>query len=461
MKKSTKNSNPLFVCTECGQEHTKWLGQCHSCKAWNSLVEFKPSPAQNMCTPQRGLGQWNQSSEVVTLNQIEGSEIDRLGSGNTEFDRAIGGGFAPGALCLIGGDPGIGKSTLLLTTAATMATAGVKCLYVTGEESADQVKLRANRLAVGNSPLLLLCETDLQKILKKLEEIRPEFLVIDSIQTLYKSDVNSAPGTVTQIRECTLDLMIYSKSTGCVTVLVGHVTKDGNIAGPKILEHMVDTVVYFEGDRNHQFRLFRTIKNRFGAAGEIGVFEMSAVGLIPIENPSLLFMNTDRDKVPGSVSSCTLEGTRSLLFEIQALVSGTQYAIAQRVCVGLDPKRLTIMLALLDKFGGIHIGNADVFVTVVGGLKIDDPSADLALAMAIASNHLGRGVEPQTLIVGELGLAGEVRIVAQIEARLKEAHRLGFKKALVPELKNHRIAIPKGLEIIQIKHISQALMHLE
>jgi DNA repair protein RadA/Sms len=393
--------------------------------------------------PSRGLAQ---SSKPQFVSDIKISEIERLGSGNIELDRALGGGFAPGSLILVGGDPGIGKSTLLLTTCANLGGASVKVLYITGEESAEQVKIRANRLQVPNANFKLLCETNLKKILSAIQAEEPDFLVIDSIQTCYKEDVQGAPGSVTQIRECTLELMVQAKTHNCITVLVGHVTKEGSIAGPKILEHMVDTVVYFEGDRNHQYRILRTIKNRFGSTSEIGVFEMTATGLLPVANPSSVFLQASDLKSPGSLISCTLEGSRSLLFEIQALVSSSAFSVPQRVALGIDQKRLTIILAILEKSGGMQIGMSDVFVSVVGGLKIDDPALDLACALAIATNHINKTTLPQLIALGELGLNGEIRSVSQIELRLKEAQRLGFKNAIIP--KNAKVKETKKIKLI-------------
>lgn len=435
-----------FVCSECGETTPKWAGKCPHCGAWSSLVER----AVESKATRRGLGHNALDSDGLSgiprrLSDIETTATKRLSTSIPEFDRTLGGGLAPGSFVLIGGDPGIGKSTLVLQTLSTMSAAGIKALYVSGEESAEQVKLRSERLGVSGSDLWLLCETNLDRILEKAKAIKPEILVIDSIQTIYNADLPGTPGSVSQLRECTLSLMVFAKNTGCITILVGHVTKDGQIAGPRILEHMVDTVAYFEGDRNNQYRILRTIKNRFGATDEIGVFEMTSKGLESVSNPSKIFLDAANRNAPGSVVSCTIEGSRAMLFETQALVNQSTYAVAQRVAAGIDPKRLTIILALLDKFGGIPLGNSDVFASIAGGLKISDTGTDLAIALALVCNHLGIALPPHTLVVGELGLSGEIRSVSQTDLRIKEAERLGFERILLPAAakvsKNAKIGI--------------------
>lgn len=445
-------SKTEYKCTNCEYTTSKWVGKCPKCNEWSTLEEHIPLKT----TGARGLGQ---VKGAVKLQDVNPEKTTRVLTGNPEFDRSLGGGFAQGSLTLIGGDPGIGKSTLLLQSAANLAAAGVKTLYVTGEESIEQVKLRAERLQVAQSDLLLYSETDLNKVLKEAHRIQPEAMIIDSIQTVYKDDLPGTPGSVSQIRECTLDLMVFAKNQNCITILVGHVTKEGQIAGPRVLEHMVDTVVYFEGDRNHQFRLLRTIKNRFGSTNEIGVFEMTSHGLLAVTNPSMAFLQDNNSKNPGSTVSCTLEGSRSLLFEIQALVSASTYSVPQRVPLGIDSKRLTIILALLDKFGDLEIGHSDIFVSLVGGLKIEDPATDLAIALAIASNHLNKPLDNQTLVIGELGLSGEIRQASQLEARLQESARLGFTKAIVPRTPKELKV--KDLKIIQVAKLSDAISTLD
>lgn len=441
-----------FVCKSCGAVSNKWTGKCLACGEWSTIEERPIESSQ----PSRGLGSpLSTGGGVRTLAEIATEDTKRLSTGNSELDRTLGGGLAPGSLILLGGDPGIGKSTLVLQTLATLAAAGVRTLYVTGEESAIQVKLRSERLRVSGSSLNLLCETNLKRIIEEAKRLQPEVMVIDSIQTVFREDLPGTPGSLNQLRECTLEFMVFAKTHRCVTLLVGHVTKEGQIAGPRVLEHMVDTVAYFEGDRNHQYRILRTIKNRFGATDEIGVFEMTTHGLEPVENPSRIFLNPVTQAHPGSVVSCTLEGSRAMLFEIQALVNSTNYAVAQRVAAGIDQKRLTIILALLDKFAGVSVGASDVFVSVAGGLRVDDTGTDLALAMAVACNHLGNRLPPKSLVIGELGLSGEVRSVSQLELRVKEAHRLGFENILVPL--EGRVPNIKELKVHRVGRLEQAI----
>lgn len=445
-----------FVCTECGEVTPKWAGKCPNCGSWSTLVE---RAAENKST-RRGLGCNSLDKDGTAgiprkLADIQTTATQRLSSASPEFDRTLGGGFAPGSLVLIGGDPGIGKSTLVLQTLATMASAGVKALYVSGEESAVQVKLRSERLGVSGSDLMLLCETNLDRILEKARAIEPEIMVIDSIQTIYNAELPGTPGSVSQLRESTLSLMVFAKNSNCITILIGHVTKDGQIAGPRILEHMVDTVAYFEGDRNNQYRILRTIKNRFGATDEIGVFEMTSGGLVSVTNPSKIFLDATNMNSPGSVVSCTIEGSRAMLFETQALVNQTNYAVAQRVAAGIDPKRLTIILALLDKFGGIPIGNSDVFASIAGGLKINDTGTDLAIALAIVCNHLGITLPPKTIVIGELGLSGEIRSVSQTGLRVKEAERLGFEHILLPA--SSKISKSSKIDIRRFRKLDEAI----
>ena len=445
-----------FVCSECGEVSPKWAGKCPHCGSWSSLVE---RTVENKLT-RRGLGKNSLDAEGLSgiprkISEIETTATRRLSTAIPEFDRTLGGGLAPGSFVLIGGDPGIGKSTLVLQTLSTMSAAGVKALYVSGEESAVQVKLRSERLGVSGSDLWLLCETNLDRILEKAKAIQPEILVIDSIQTIYNADLPGTPGSVSQLRECTLSLMVFAKNTGCITILIGHVTKDGQIAGPRILEHMVDTVAYFEGDRNNQYRILRTIKNRFGATDEIGVFEMTSKGLESVSNPSKIFLDAANRNAPGSVVSCTIEGSRAMLFETQALVSQSSYAVAQRVAAGIDPKRLTIILALLDKFGGIPLGNSDVFASIAGGLKISDTGTDLALALALVCNHLGIALPPHTIVIGELGLSGEIRSVSQTDLRIKEAERLGFERIILPAAA--KTSKSSKIEIIRFGRLEEAV----
>ncbi|MCL2102232.1 MAG: DNA repair protein RadA [Fibromonadales bacterium] len=442
--------NIQYICRECGEKFTKWAGKCPECGAWSSLFEQEVENS-------RGIGaksmQQSAGSKPMPLSQVPTEHAKRLSTANPEFDRTLGGGMAPGSLVLIGGDPGIGKSTLVLQTLSAIAAAGCKTLYVSGEESAAQVKLRAERLGAAGSDMLLFCETSLNKILENADKIKPQVMVIDSIQTMYSEELPGTPGSVSQLRECALKLMVYAKNSGTVTMLIGHVTKDGQIAGPRILEHMVDTVAYFEGDKKGQYRILRAVKNRFGATDEIGVFEMTSLGLIPVQNPSRVFLPDGVS--PGSVVSCTIEGSRALLFEIQALVGKSSYAMPQRVSAGVEQKKLTIILALLERFAKLQISNSDVFVSVAGGLKLDDPGIDLSLALAVVSNALNISLPPRSIVIGELGLSGEIRSVSSLDLRIKEAQRLGFEKIAVPA--SGKIPNVKGIEVLKFARLEQAV----
>jgi DNA repair protein RadA/Sms len=365
----------------------------------------------------------------------------------------------PGSLVLIGGDPGIGKSTLLLQMATMLSTAEVPVLYVTGEESLTQLKMRAERLETPSPDMFVLPETDLDAIFRQCLETRPKVLVIDSIQTIYKPSLPGSPGSTTQLRECTLALMVHAKTTNTAVFIVGHVTKEGVLAGPRMLEHMVDTVIYFEGERHGAYRVLRAVKNRFGATNEIGVFEMVSTGLNQVDNPSQVFVHNRGERDPGSVVSCTMEGTRPILIEVQALVSRSNFSMAQRVSMGFDSKRLTILLALLEKFAGIDIGPQDVFLSLAGGFRVEEPAVDLAVAAAVASNHLGKKCLPNTLALGELGLNGELRTLPQAEARVKEAMRLGFKTVVLPKVMQGKVNVP-GIEYRFVRKLGEAFEHI-
>ncbi|MFC1585428.1 DNA repair protein RadA [Fibrobacterota bacterium] len=439
-----------FFCAECGAKSPKWTGRCLTCGAWSSLVEEKETPTAER---RRGLGQ--KTSEVVSLKNVISGETTRLRTGLGEFDRVLGGGIIEGSLVLLGGDPGIGKSTLLLQVSAILSAAKVTCLYISGEESLEQIKARAERLNLPAPDLPMMCETDLSEILAAAEKIKPSVLVIDSIQTVYKPDLPGTPGAESQLKEAALSLMVFAKSNHCSVFLAGHVTKGGQIAGPKVIEHMVDTVIYFEGERYNTYRILHSVKNRFGATHEIGVFEMRSSGLIPVQNPSAVFVQNFKERGPGSVVTCSMEGSRPILIEIQALLNRTSYANPQRVATGFDQKRLTIILALLEKFAGIETAMQDVFISIAGGLRIEDPAADLALAAAIASSHMNRPCLPHTIALGELGLNGEVRPVSQLELRIKEALRMGLQKIVIPQL-SRKIAV-KGAELISARSLQQGL----
>ena len=442
-----------YACTECGGQSSKWQGQCPSCGVWNTLVEtLAATPASRFQALAGG------ASVVRALSSVEASDNPRAPTGIEEFDRVLGGGLVPGGVILLGGDPGIGKSTLLLQA---MAAIGVsrRALYVTGEESADQIALRAHRLGLVNAAVELLAEVQLEAIVGAIRTQRPDVVVIDSIQTVYTEALESAPGSVAQVRECAAQLTRLAKQTGITIILVGHVTKEGAIAGPRVLEHIVDTVLYFEGDTHSSFRLVRAIKNRFGAANELGVFAMTERGLKGVANPSALFLSQHGQAVPGSCVLATLEGSRPLLVEVQALVDPMQGALARRVAVGLDPQRLALLLAVLHRHGGVEMAGQDVFVNAVGGVRIGEPAADLAVSMAIYSSFKNIALDSKSLVFGEVGLAGEIRPVQRGQERLREAAKLGFHRAIIPAANKPKQRI-EGMEIVAVDRINEALNHL-
>ena len=446
----------IYTCSECGGETPRWLGQCPHCKVWNTLVE---SVAQSAAPSKNRLGSQHTSlapaSAVTALADIDASDVDRTPTGQDELDRVLGGGMVEGGVVLIGGDPGIGKSTLLLQALDSMQRSGLATLYVTGEESGAQVAMRARRLGLDGSRVNVLAETQLEKILATLQARQPGIAVIDSIQTMYSDQLSSAPGSVSQVRECAAHLTRIAKSSGTAIVLVGHVTKEGALAGPRVLEHMVDTVLYFEGDTHSSFRLVRAIKNRFGAVNEIGVFAMTEKGLRGVANPSAIFLSTHGDPVPGSCVLVTLEGTRPLLVEIQALVDSGGPS-PRRLSVGLDRDRLAMMLAVLHRHAGIACVDQDVFVNAVGGVRISEPAADLAVMLAIQGSLRARALPRGFFAFGEVGLAGEVRPAPRGQERLKEAAKLGFSVALVPKANAPKRPI-EGLTVHPVERIEQAI----
>ncbi len=460
MPRAAAKARTVFACAECGHSSPKWLGQCPACRRWNTLQEevvTEPSgPAP------RGFAAAGGASRPVPLRQVEASEEERLRTGIGELDRVLGGGVVPGALALLGGDPGIGKSTLVLTALDRLARAlpDRPVLYVSGEESARQVKLRADRLGVSAANLHLHAETDAVKVLRAAAELRPSTVAVDSIQTQYLPELVSAPGTVSQIREVSARLMAFAKTTETPVFLVGHVTKDGAIAGPRVLEHMVDTVLYFEGGGAHPYRVLRAHKNRFGSASEIGVFEMKSGGLQEVPNPSALFLAERPRDAAGSAVTAAQNGTRTVLVEIQALVAPTGFGTPRRTALGLDPNRVALLAAVLEKKVGLDILPCDLFVNVAGGLSLDDTAADLACAAALASSFRDRAIEARTLVLGEVGLAGEVRAVAQAEARLSEAARLGFRRAVVPGATARHARAPGGIEVVGVETVEEALEQL-
>jgi len=440
----------MFLCNNCGYETVRWLGRCPSCQEWNSFQEFK-IPSGKEAAPRSS----RVSQAPVSITDVDLAEESRLNTNISELDRVLGGGIVPGSLVLIGGEPGIGKSTLLLQAARALAQSGSSVLYVTGEESVQQVSLRAARLAALDPSISLLAEHNLDSILDAIRETPSPVVIIDSIQTMYSDGLTSSPGTVSQIRECTARLMRMAKESGCSILLVGHVTKDGGLAGPKTLEHMVDCVLYFEGDRHHVFRLLRCVKNRFGSTNEIGVFLMTSAGLEVVNNPSQLFLSQGENNQPGSVVSATMEGSRPLLVEIQALVTGSGLNNPRRMADGLDYNRLALLLAVLEKRGGLHLQGHDVYVNVVGGVQLSEPAVDLAVVLAAASAFRDKTLIKGLMAVGEVGLTGEIRAVSRLEQRLREGAKLGFTCAIVPRVSE--LDAPDSLKIYPVSGLSEAL----
>ena len=438
-----------YSCTECGGQSPKWQGQCPYCGAWNTLVESVAAP------PTRFQSVAGTRSVVTPLSSVDAQESQRIATGIAELDRVLGGGLVAGGVVLLGGDPGIGKSTLLLQACAALG-AGHRTLYVTGEESVEQVALRAQRLGLVNAPVELLAEVQLEAVVAAIGNHAPEIVVIDSIQTLYTEALTSAPGSVSQVRECAAQLTRVAKQRGIVVVFVGHVTKEGAIAGPRVLEHIVDTVLYFEGDPHSSFRLVRAIKNRFGAANELGVFGMTERGLKGVGNPSALFLSQHSEGVAGSAVVATLEGSRPLLVEVQALVDPVQGAMPRRLAVGLDSQRLALLLAVLHRHGGVETAGYDVFVNAVGGVRINEPAADLAILLAVQSSLRNKPLPDKLLVFGEVGLAGEIRPVQRGQERIREAAKLGYRTVLIPSANKPKQDID-GIRIIAVKRVDDAL----
>jgi len=440
----------LYTCQSCGYQSPKWLGKCPDCNQWDSLVEEQVTIAR------KGGKALPAPAAVQPLCEVDLQGDARLGCGIGELDRVLGGGVVPGSLCLIGGDPGIGKSTLLLQAADRLATHG-PVLYVTAEESARQVRLRGERLGAQAKKLLLLAETALEAIFERVREVKPAFLVIDSIQTIFTAALESAPGSVSQVRECAGRLMHLAKKEGVSTFLVGHVTKDGAIAGPRMLEHMVDTVLYFEGDAGHPYRILRAVKNRFGSTNEIGVFSMGEGGLTEVPNPSELFLAERPKDAAGSVVVPSLEGSRPILVELQALVSGASFGTPRRTTMGVDHNRSALLVAVLEKKVGLSLLAQDIFLNVAGGVRLDEPAIDLGIVAALASSHLNRPVPARTLLFGEVGLTGEVRAVAQPELRVNEAARLGFDRCFLPQGNLKGLKHPPGIAMIGVRSVDEML----
>lgn len=453
-----KAATTVFECQKCAYQSPKWLGRCPDCGGWNTLTEESFTPSSRTKDTKQAF--FTLSSELKPLSEIGTERPSRMATGLGELDRLLGGGMVPGSVILLGGDPGIGKSTLVLQLLARLASQGQKVAYLSGEESADQIKLRAERLKVStdkdDEQIFVITENDLSKALPKLNKLSPQVLVVDSIQTIYQPELSSVPGSVTQVRECAGKLMFMAKSQGVSVILVGHVTKEGSLAGPKVLEHMVDTVLYFEGERGQPFRILRTFKNRFGSVSELAVWEMQNEGLKEVTNPSELFLSENAELEPGSVVLSTLQGTRPLLAELQALVTSSSLGMPRRVTVGVDPQRVALLVAVLEKIVGLQLGGQDVFLNVVGGLNVDEPAVDLGVLLAVASSFQGKVLPGRPLVLGEVGLSGEVRPVNGTELRLQEAARLGFTSAVVPK-RGAKFKVPKGMELTQITHVQQAL----
>lgn len=446
-----KKSTTVFFCQECGYESSKWMGQCPACKKWNSFVEEKVNVTNSKITPFR------EAAKPVRISAISMREEERINTGIAELDRVLGGGIMHGSLTLVGGDPGIGKSTLLLQMCRLLANAGRKVLYISGEESLKQIKLRANRIGDFQDTMLLLCETNLDIVEETIRHSEPEIVVIDSIQTMYQESVSSAPGSVSQVREATNVFLQLAKGMGTSIFIVGHVTKEGTVAGPRVLEHMVDTVLYFEGDRYASYRILRGVKNRFGSTNEIGVFEMRKEGLIEVENPSEYMLSGKPVGASGSVVVCSVEGTRPILVEIQALVCRTNFGIPRRQTTGTDFNRVNLLMAVLEKRLGMQIGDCDAYVNIAGGMKINEPAIDLGLIMAIVSSFKNRPVDDRTIVFGEVGLSGEVRAVSMAQQRVQEARKLGYDTVIMPRVNLEGMDRIDGIKIVGVGGIGEAI----
>lgn len=446
----------VYVCQNCGHQERKWLGKCPSCNEWNTLAEEKF----------RDYGKANSRAATafsmrevkpMVYGEIESQDEVRIPCGIEEFDRVLGGGIVPGSMVLIGGEPGIGKSTLVAQTADRLSAAGRKVLYVSGEESERQIKMRGERLGLTADNLYLLPETNLENILAETEKLKPEVLIVDSIQTVFSMKVESAPGSVSQVRESAAQFLMLAKTSGIAVFLIGHVTKEGSLAGPKTLEHIVDTVLYFEGERHHNHRIIRAAKNRFGAANEIGIFEMTGKGLVTVVNPSELFLQERPESVPGSAVTVTMEGTRPMLVEIQALVTGTKFGTGRRMTQGFDQNRTSLLIAVLEKRLGFNLSQEDVFVNVAGGLEMDEPAVDLGVVAAIASSYRNLIIDADTVVFGEVGLTGEVRGSMQAQVRAREAQALGFKRLILPASNKAGLEKLLGMRVIGVKSVDEAL----
>ena len=446
-----KGKNNVFFCQECGYESSKWVGQCPACKAWNTMVEEivdkKSSVTHRQIT----------EVQVAKLNDVQSSSEKRMDTHIEELNRVLGGGIVPGSLVLVGGDPGIGKSTLLLQICKSLSDQKIAVLYISGEESLQQIKMRADRIGIFSDEMTLLCETNLDLIQGVIEERKPQVVVVDSIQTMFRENVNSAPGSVSQVREATSVLMRLAKEQGIAIFVVGHVTKEGTVAGPRVLEHMVDTVLYFEGDRYASYRILRAVKNRFGSTNEIGVFEMCQSGLREVPNPSEYMLDGKPKNASGSIVVCTMEGTRPLLVEIQALVCHSAFGMPRRTAAGVDYNRVNLLMAVLEKNVGVRLADQDAYINIAGGMKVSEPATDLGLVLAIISSFRNRPIAEDMICFGEVGLSGEVRSVNMVEQRIAEAHKLGFKQCILPKVCMKNIQKPDGMLLKGVENVREAL----
>ncbi len=446
--KGKKTGKTVFLCQNCGYQAAKWMGRCPDCGEWNTLVEESRHPGPALSS---------RVSSPVPIDTVEMSHVRRMATGIQEFDRVLGGGLVPGSVILIGGDPGIGKSTLVLQVLHRLASQDHKVLYVSGEESVQQIKLRSKRLGTGSGGLWVVSETDLESIRAMTDEMMPDVLAVDSIQTIFTHELTSAPGSVSQIREATMHLMFLAKRTGIPIFLVGHVTKDGAIAGPRLLEHMVDTVLYFEGGENNLFRILRAVKNRFGSTNEIGIFEMKDNGLCQVVNPSSVFLSERPCLVPGSVVTASIEGSRPILLEIQGLVSRSSFGTPRRTVLGVDYNRVSLLVAIMEKKLGLQLMNEDIFVNVAGGVRVVEPAVDLAIVSVVASSFFDRPVKGRTIVLGEIGLTGEVRGISRVEQRVYEAAKMGFERCLLPGDNLKHVNRPDSIALIGVQTVSEVV----
>ena len=461
-----KAKTTAFFCSECGYESSKWMGQCPACKAWNTLVEEPTAGSARSASPSgrlsavSGIGA-GKREKAALLSEISLEEEDRISTGFKELDRVLGDGIVAGSLILVGGDPGIGKSTLLLQVCRQLAADGKKVLYISGEESLKQIKMRACRIGSVTGDLRFLCETNLDRISQAIDLEKPQIVVIDSIQTMYREEISSAPGSVSQVKESTGLLMQIAKSRGIAIFVVGHVTKEGVVAGPRVLEHMVDTVLYFEGDRNAVYRVLRSVKNRFGSTNEIGVFEMRQDGLVEVENPSEYMLSGKPEGASGSVVACSMEGTRPILLEVQALVCHSNFGIPRRTAAGTDFNRVNLLMAVLEKRLGLKLGDCDAYVNIAGGIKMNEPAIDLGIVLALISSYKDKPIDEKTICFGEVGLSGEVRAVNMAEQRVQEAKKLGFEVCILPEVCRKSMTEVKGIKLVGVSNLLDAMNYLK